>query len=922
MHVHHRHALAHAAHHHDLAHHAHPVAPGGSWYGRLLESLSHVSLGLVLGALGYLVGHLWLMVGLLVAATLGLLGGRAWGRHRLARMGCWFELRLGEGVSRPAIEAFMSTLAGGLPRRLLRPAPWVALTMSAEEDRVACSLFVSGGLSGAQVRTAVEQALGGATVEQPAAEGIALDVSQAGRVRVASLAPVGSRFLPLRADHRVDPAGQLLAALRAHETGEGGAIQLVLQAPARYAVREARGQAARLRAGHDLRPSSSRVRQAFGVLLGGLIDALTPNSPHPMNPRPAQRAADPFSLERAKAIDAKAGQPLLAATVRVGAWAPTRRDARGRLGGLLATFGQYHDLGGLHRRFEPFAVKRLIHCLPPLKPRLLLSGREAAALVAVPEQPALAPLSFPEAPSRRVAPVAQAPSRGLLLGRSDHSGFNRDIRVEPVALLQHAHVLGPTGRGKSTLLLNMTVEAIQAGMGGMVLDPTGELTGLVLARVPTERVEDVDLLDLGDLAYPPALNLLACSSAGGDAQAQAICGIFARLFARFWGPRTEDILRSALTTLLCGRDPAGPAPTLADVLMLLSDPGERSRYQASDPVALDVFWRQWQTLSEPARVQALAPLSNKLRALLGNRALRNMLCQPDAPDLTDTIQHGRWLLVSLPQSLGEDAADLIGSVLLHRAWQAAQRLGPLAHSDRPPFLCLVDECHRFCHLPQGMASTLAQARGYGLGLVLAHQHLAQLTDHELAEAIDANCQTKICFALQAADAKRMAPHYAPRLDAYDLQHLGSYTIAARVLHDARQLPAATAATLPPPKPTPGDTAGAIRDRARQDAQQRASVEAAIRERYGRIEQPPPGRAHADEPSDDPDPFDLDEPDAPTFESAATGHEPHDSDTYESGPLDGPHDGPSQGPPPSHANPAPRQALAAVAFTSARASKGS
>jgi hypothetical protein len=385
-------------------------------------------------------------------------------------------------------------------------------------------------------------------------------------------------------------------------------------------------------------------------------------------------------------------------------------------------------------------------------------------------------------------------------------------------------------------------------MGGMVLDPTGELTGNILARVPESEQRRVDLLDLGDERFPPALNLLACPPAQGDAQVQAICGIFARLFARFWGPRTEDILRSALATLLCNRRPDSEPPTLADVLTLLSNPGERANYRASDPVALDVFWRQWQTLSEPARVQALAPLSNKLRALLGNRMLRNMLCQPGAPDLSASIRTGRWLLVSLPQTLGEDAADLVGSVLLHRAWQAAQRLGPLATNERPPFLCLVDECHRFCHLPQGMATALAQARGYGLGFVLAHQHLAQVSDHGLLEAIDANCQTKICFALQATDAKRMAAHFLPRLDAYDLQHLGSYTIACRVLHEARELPAATAATLPPPKPSPGDPAVVIRERARENTLERGAVEAAIRARYGRIEQPPPGRADADQPT--------------------------------------------------------------------------
>jgi hypothetical protein len=873
---------------HQLPHHARAVerfASEPDWPLREAgSSLVHHALSLL--------GTLAPLLALPLAGLVLIPAWRVWSRHRLAAAGGSFELRLGERVSRPALEAFTRTLAGGLPRPLLGAAPWVALSLSSSEDRAECSLFISGGVSAAQVRAALEQALGGVTIERPART--APVAGEAARVRVASLQPVGSRFLPLRVDHRVDPAGQLLAALRAQLPGEGGLIQLVLQAPSRSASGRARAQAARLRSGRALQPSLAlRALQWFGSLLGELIDLFTPGSPHPVGRPSSQRAADPFSLERSRAIETKAGEPLLAATLRVGAWAATRRRAGGRLGGLLAAFGQFQDLGGLRRSQEPFCARRLARCLPPVKPRLLLSSGEAATLIALPEESALAPLSFTEAPSRRVAPVAQAPSRGLLLGRSDHSGFDREVRVEPRALLQHTHVLGPTGRGKSTLLLNMTVEAIRAGMGGMVLDPTGELTALILARVPRERQEDVDLLDLGDESHPPALNLLACPPAEGDAQAQAICGIFARLFARFWGPRTEDILRSALTTLLCGRDPDGQAPTLADVLTLLSDPGERSRYRASDPVALDVFWRQWQTLSEPARVHALAPLSNKLRALLGNRMLRNMLCQPAAPDMRETITRGRWLLVSLPQTLGEDAADLIGSVLLHRAWQAAQRLGPLAHGDRPPFLCLVDECHRFCHLPQGMASALAQARGYGVGLVLAHQHLAQLQDRELAEAIDANCQTKVCFALQAADAKRMAAHFQPRLDAYDLQHLGSYSIACRVLHEAHELPAATATTLPPAKPSAGDSAGLIRRRARGHATKRQAVEAAIRARYGRIEQPPTGRAQADEPQ-----HDLDQP------QHDHGRELLDLETVEGARFGAPHDAPCDGAPPTGATPHP------------------
>jgi hypothetical protein len=386
---------------------------------------------------------------------------------------------------------------------------------------------------------------------------------------------------------------------------------------------------------------------------------------------------------------------------------------------------------------------------------------------------------------------------------------------------------------------------MRAGTGGMMLDPNGQLTRLVLERIPQERSADVELLDLSDEAYPPALNLLACAPSQANVQVEALCGIFRRLFARFWGPRQEDIFRSALATLLMSPHAPGEEPTLADVLFLLSEPDRRARYRAGDPIALGQFWRQWEALSEGQRQLALAPLANKLRSLLGNPALRNILCQPGCPDLKQTIAQGGWLLVSLPASLDEDGADLIGSVLIYRAWQAAQQLGPLIADERPPFLCLVDECHRFCKLPQGLASSLAQARGLGLGFVLAHQNLAQLQDHGLAEAVEANCQTKLCFALEPADARRMAAHFEPRLSAYDLQHLGAYRVACRVMHEGRQLPAATAATLPVPTETSGDPAGVIRARAHERSTERTVVEAAILDRYGSIQEPPSGRAAAD-----------------------------------------------------------------------------
>ena len=148
---------------------------------------------------------------------------------------------------------------------------------------------------------------------------------------------------------------------------------------------------------------------------------------------------------------------------------------------------------------------------------------------------------------------------------------------------------------------------------------------------------------------------------------------------------------------------------------------------------------------------------------------------------------------------------------------------------------------------------LAEARGYRLGFLLAHQHLAQLGDADLAEAVHANTQTKLCFSLPPLDAHRMAGHFAPRLDENDLARLGRYRIACRISHDGRQLPAATAITQTLPPATVSDDRVGVR----ADAPSRQQVEAAILARYSRNTEPPAGgRGDPDSnppsgPNDDP-----------------------------------------------------------------------
>jgi hypothetical protein len=92
----------------------------------------------------------------------------------------------------------------------------------------------------------------------------------------------------------------------------------------------------------------------------------------------------------------------------------------------------------------------------------------------------------------------------------------------------------------------------------------------------------------------------------------------------------------------------GAVPTLAEVLPLLIDPRRRRRYRVIDRVVLQGFWKAWDAMSEGQRQQALAPLSNKLRAQLLRPAVRDALVQPEAPDLRAFIADRRIVFCSLP----------------------------------------------------------------------------------------------------------------------------------------------------------------------------------------------------------------------------------------------------------------------------------
>jgi hypothetical protein len=278
------------------------------------------------------------------------------------------------------------------------------------------------------------------------------------------------------------------------------------------------------------------------------------------------------------------------------------------------------------------------------------------------------------------------------------------------------------------------------------------------------------------------------------------------------------VLRASCLTLL-----RRPGATLADVPRLLADPGFRRPYLAGldDPIGLGGFWAWYESQSPPSQAQMIGPIMTRLRAFLLRGFVRAVVGSATSSFDMTRVLDGGVLLVRIPKGLlGDDTSRLLGSFVVARVWQAATARARTGQPTRQPASLYVDECQNFLTLPYRLEELLPEARGYGLALHLAHQHLGQLPP-ELYHALSANARTKVYFTCSPEDARLLERHVTPQLAAHDLAHLGAYQAAVRLVAGGSELPACTLRTRPAPDPIPG--------RANQ-------VRAAARARFGRTDQ--------------------------------------------------------------------------------------
>ena len=500
--------------------------------------------------------------------------------------------------------------------------------------------------------------------------------------------------------------------------------------------------------------------------------------------------------ERGRRLKAQLGRHRAAACLRLGVRAASPLRQRTLLQGLLGAL-RLLEGPGVRLRARTDNPAKLDSVRRPWRPGLELGAVEVVGMAGWPIGELPLPLLGSGHP-RLVAPPPEVGSGSSqrVVGASAVPGESGLVRLPITDAVYHTHLLGPTGVGKSTVLLSLALADAAEGRGLLLLDPKGDLATDFVARLPQERAGDVVVLDptnpcpvgFNPLAGPPELAVVT---------AEAVLGVLAELFRDSWGIRTADVLSAALLTLA-----RIPQATLVWLVPLLTNPAFRRRVLAlapPDPLGTDVFWQGYE--AKPVRTQAVevAPVLNKLRQLMLRPGLRAMLGQAQPRfGLADLLERRRIVVVNLNQGLlGAGAARLLGTLLVSQLWQHLLARQAQPAERRQIVSVYIDEVQAFlAGLPGSLADALAQARSLGAAFHLAHQYRGQLSA-EMIQAVESNTRSKVYFALSATDAAAAA-RLAPELEAADFQLLAQYQAYATVMHHGRRSGWFSLATRPAP----------------------------------------------------------------------------------------------------------------------------
>ncbi|RJO60933.1 type IV secretory system conjugative DNA transfer family protein [candidate division WS5 bacterium] len=585
-----------------------------------------------------------------------------------------------------------------------------------------------------------------------------------------------------------EPLESITNTLGKLEAGEGTAIQVLIRP-----VHPRKSQKGRIAV-------KKSQNQRGGGLMSEVIGAVTAKDQSAQMQQPIKLTA--MEEEVNKAIEEKAGKPAFETIIRFVVSTGTPHRGEVILSELQGAFAQFNDqnLNGFRFRREQntdklvtdyifrffehklFSVKRIFFG-KVIGHKNILNTEELASIFHLPNYLISSP-GIKWLPAKRVETPINLPAEGTIIAKTSFRGQEEVVRLAENDKRRHVYILGQTGTGKTTTMLNMVIDDIQHGKGVAYIDPHGDAIDEILSKIPKERAEDVVVFDAGDIERPMGLNIFEAKTVEQkDLVIQEALQILYRLYdpqhtGQIFGPRFDHWLRNAALTLMA--DPEGG--TFIEVPKVFSDDkflAHKLKY-VEDPVVRSFWIDEIGKTSDYHKSEMMGYFIGKFGAFMTNTTLRNIIGQPKSSlNLREIMDSDKILLVNLSKGrIGELNMRLLGMIFVVKLQMAAMSRADIPEGERKDFYLYVDEFQNF--LTESFAQILSEARKYRLSLVVANQFIGQLTD-EIKGAVFGNVGTIISFRVGPEDAEFMAKQFEPVFTQQDLINIENYNAAIRLI---------------------------------------------------------------------------------------------------------------------------------------------
>ncbi|MDD2515643.1 MAG: DUF87 domain-containing protein [Candidatus Gracilibacteria bacterium] len=379
------------------------------------------------------------------------------------------------------------------------------------------------------------------------------------------------------------------------------------------------------------------------------------------------------------------------------------------------------------------------------------------------------------------API-NLPEEGIILGHNYYRGVKKEVRIMNEDRFRHFYVIGQTGTGKSSIMQVMGRQDLISGNGLAVMDPHGDLVNDLLPFVPRDRADDIVYFNPGDITRPMGLNLLeADTDDDKPGVVQDALNIMIKLFGNeIFGPRIQDYFRNGCLALM--DFPAGGA--LVDIIRIFTDnefQKERVRH-IKDPVVKSWWEVTYAKMGDREKAEIIPYFAAKFGGFITNTVMRNIIGQVKSSfNVNEIMQSQRIFLINLSKGiLGDVNSNLLGLIVVSKIQMAAMARAKMEKEERKDFFLYIDEFQNY--VTDSIESILSEARKYRLGLIVAHQYLAQLqksdaltkSNLDLSKAIFGNVGSIMSYKIGPEDAEFMAKQFTPIFSEQDLINMDKF----------------------------------------------------------------------------------------------------------------------------------------------------